>query len=262
MTTWFGKAVGGVVGLAAAGPAGFLVGLLLGHQFDQGLASGRGVDFSSASGEISRLFFALTFEAMGHVAKIDGRVSEAEIREARRIMHGMQLSPEQTRAAIEHFTAGKDPRHPLAERLSLLAAKLGRRKDLARAFVEIQMQAALNVGSIGGEKRRALWQIASALGVGRAEVAQIEAVLRVRALGESSAEARPAALEEAYRTLGVDPGASDADVKRAYRRLLNLHHPDKLIARGLPQPMAGVAEQKTHEIRAAYERIRAERGFR
>lgn len=262
VSNWLGKALGGVLGFAAAGPPGFLVGLLLGHQFDQGAGTGaRGADFSSASAEISRLFFAVTFEAMGHVAKVDGRVSEAEIREARRIMYGMQLSPEQTRAAIEHFTAGKDARHPLAARLALLAGKLGDRRDLARAFVEIQMQAAVGVGQVGREKRRVLWQIASALGLGRVEVAQIEALLRARSLGTTES-ARPAALEEAYRTLGVDPEASDAAVKQAYRRLINRHHPDKLVARGLPESMAAVADRKTHEIRAAYERIRDERGFR
>jgi DnaJ like chaperone protein len=48
----------------------------------------------------------------------------------------------------------------------------------------------------------------------------------------------------------------------AYRRLMNQHHPDKLVARGLPKSMIGVAEQKTHEVRAAYERLKAQRGFK
>jgi DnaJ like chaperone protein len=43
---------------------------------------------------------------------------------------------------------------------------------------------------------------------------------------------------------------------------MNQHHPDKLVARGLPPSMAGVAEQKTREIRAAYEKIKAARGLK
>ena len=262
VTNWLGKALGGVLGFAAAGPPGFLVGLLLGHQYDQGVGNGpRGADFSSASGEISRLFFTVTFEAMGHVAKVDGRVSDAEIREARRIMYAMQLSPEQTRAAIEHFTTGKDSRHPLAARLAVLAGKLDQHRDLARTFVEIQMQAAIGAGPVGREKRRVLWQIASALGLGRVELAQIEALLRARSLG-TAADMRPAALEEADRARGVEPEASDVEVKKADRRLINQHHPDKRVARGLPESMAAVADRKTHEIRAAYERIRDERGVK
>jgi DnaJ like chaperone protein len=43
---------------------------------------------------------------------------------------------------------------------------------------------------------------------------------------------------------------------------MNQHHPDKLVARGLPESMIGVAEQKTHEVRTAYERIKTQRGFK
>ena len=69
-------------------------------------------------------------------------------------------------------------------------------------------------------------------------------------------------LEDAYEVLGVEPGASDQEVKTAYRRLMNQHHPDKLVSRGLPESMMGVAEQKTQEIRAAYERIKSQRDFK
>ena len=79
---------------------------------------------------------------MGQVAKIDGRVSEDEVRVARRIMHGMRLTDEQVQYAIEHFTRGKSAGYPLESRLAALAEQLGGRGDLARAFVQIQLQAA------------------------------------------------------------------------------------------------------------------------
>jgi DnaJ like chaperone protein len=60
----------------------------------------------------------------------------------------------------------------------------------------------------------------------------------------------------------VDPNATNDEVKIAYRRLMNQHHPDKLVARGLPKSMIGVAEQKTHEVRTAYEQIKTQRGFK
>jgi DnaJ like chaperone protein len=55
--------------------------------------------------------------------------------------------------------------------------------------------------------------------------------------------------------LGVPPQADDAEVKRAYRRLMSQHHPDKLVSKGLPEEMMKLAAQKTHEIRQAYEMI-------
>jgi len=58
----------------------------------------------------------------------------------------------------------------------------------------------------------------------------------------------------------VDPKASDAEVKKAYRRLMSQNHPDKLVARGLPEEMMKVATEKTQEIKAAYEQVKAARG--
>lgn len=257
---WYGKAIGGLLG-AMFGPWGSLVGILVGHQFDQnGALFGR----SGSLQEISRLFFEVVFEVMGQVAKVDGRVSENEIRVARGIMHGMRLDEAQVRSAIDCFTRGKGSSYPLDRRVEELAAQIVDRKDLALAFMQIQMQAAVGAEPIGPEKRALLWRVASALRVSRAELAQIEALVRTHGQGQPQ---RPpiddaAALDEAYRALGVSPSASNDEVKMAYRRLMNRHHPDKLVARGLPESMIGVAEQKTHEIRAAYERIKAKRAFK
>jgi DnaJ like chaperone protein len=254
---WFGKGIGGLIGAAIAGPVGSLLGLLVGHQFDQSVGGRRG-----SVREISRLFFETTFEVMGQVAKIDGRVSEDEVRVARRIMQGMRLNDAQVQSAIEHFTRGKRGDYPLESRLASLAAQLGGRGDLARAFVQIQLQSAIGAGNIGADKRQVLWRVANSLGVSRAELAQLEAIVRGFERGGAAQSTPAQSLEQAYRVLGIAPQAGNDEVKMAYRRLMNQHHPDKLVARGLPQSMVGVAEQKTHEVRMAYERIKTQRGFK
>lgn len=253
---WLGKAVGGLLG-AFGGPVGSLIGVLIGHQWDQTVGAGRGHRSVQA---ISRLFFEVAFEVMGAIAKVDGRVSEDEIRIARRIMQGMRLGDAEVRVAIEHFTRGKSAGYEFDARLAELASELKGRSALSRAFVQIQLQAAVGAGAVGTEKRHALWRMANALGVTRAELAQIEAI--VRGVGGSVQPSAAETLAEAYRVLGVSTEASNDEVKTAYRRLMNQHHPDKLVARGLPQSMIGVAEQKTHEVRAAYEKIKTQRGFK
>jgi DnaJ like chaperone protein len=213
--------------------------------------------------EISQLFFEVTFELMGQVAKVDGRVSEDEVRVARRIMQGMRLNDTQVRTAIEHFTLGKSAEYPFDERLGALAAQVGERSELARAFLGIQLQAALGAGAVGAEKREMLGRVADRLGITRPELAHLEAWVRSFHGGGGAPRATPAeTLAAAYRTLGVAAKASDDEVKIAYRRLMNQHHPDKLVARGLPESMIGVAEQKTHEVRTAYEQIKTQRGFK
>jgi DnaJ like chaperone protein len=253
---WLGKSIGGLIGAFVAGPVGSLLGVLVGHRWDESARAGRG-----GIRAISQLFFEVTFEIMGHVAKVDGRVSEVEVRVARRIMHGMRLTDPQVQSAIERFTRGKSTGYPFESRLRALAEQVGGRADLARAFVQIQLQSAIGAGQLGADKRQLLWRVADGLGITRAELAQLEAV--VRGFGGGGGQPTLAeTLDAAYRVLGVSAQASDDEVKTAYRRLMSQHHPDKLVARGLPESMAGVAEQKTYEVRTAYEQIKTQRGFK
>lgn len=257
--TWTGKLVGVIVG-SLAGPLGAAVGLFLGHQFDRGM-DGRG---GARIDGVGQVFFETTFGVMGHVAKADGHVSEAEIQAARSVMSRMRLGPAEVQEAIRLFTAGKAPDWPLQLELARLRDALGSRRTLRRAFLEIQMEAALAGGPLGAETRDLLWRIASALDLSRVELAQVEALLRLgRGFGggHGTASLRPSAAD-AYRVLGLEPQASDAEVKLAYRRLMNQHHPDKLRSRGMPEAMIPVAEAKTREIRAAWDTLRAARGMR
>ncbi|KPK58233.1 MAG: co-chaperone DjlA [Gammaproteobacteria bacterium] len=259
--SWAGKIVGATLGAMAGGPVGALVGAFLGHQFDRGVTDSRGLPPPS----VQQAFFETTFAVMGRIAKADGRVSENEIRAARAVMHNMRLTSEQVQDAIRLFTEGKDPGYPVFESVERLRRMTPRRHDLHRAFIEIQMQAMLASGSIQSAGRDVLWDVAQALRISRVELAQIEALIRLhraRSAGGSRGSAGPTDLGEAYRVLGVAPDASEKDIKTAYRRLMNQHHPDKLKARGMPESMIPVAEEKTREIRAAYDAVRQSRGMR
>lgn len=257
---WGGKIIGAAFGAMAGGPVGAVLGALLGHQFDRGLSeAGR-----RSPPEAQEAFFSATFAVMGHIAKADGRVSEDEIRSARSIMHHMQLRPEQVTEAIRLFNEGKRPDYPVGEALGRLRGLSDRSRNLERAFIEIQMQAMLAAGPVHPAARRVLWDVASQLGIGRVELAQIEALIRLQsARAQRPKEAHSGTrVAESYKVLGIEPTASDREIKTAYRRLMNQHHPDKLRARGMPDSMIPVAEEKTREIRAAYDNIRETRGTR
>jgi DnaJ like chaperone protein len=66
--------------------------------------------------------------------------------------------------------------------------------------------------------------------------------------------------KDPYAVLGLSREASDREVKTAYRRLISQHHPDKL--GDVPEELKRRAEERAREIIAAYEKIRAERGFK
>lgn len=264
-----GKLLGGAIGLLVMrNPVGALLGAIIGHAFDQKPTrplpgSGPGVDPADASA-IGERFFRNTFEVMGHVAKADGRVSEAEIEAARAVMRDLRLDDAQTDAAIAAFRRGKEPDFDLEAVILALRKVCAGRPDLLLAFLEIQVRASLQGSDMRGAARQRLGRVATLFGIGTMEFAHLEAVLRLRG-GQKARGGAPAApndqekLANAYRVLEVDPGASDEDVEKAYRRQLSRHHPDKLKANGLPESMLEHAKQRTQQIIEAWDTVQSRR---
>jgi DnaJ like chaperone protein len=273
---WMGKLTGGLLGLLTLGPVGAALGALIGHQFDEvnEEAESRGATPEDVA-LISERFFRATFRVMGYLAKADGRVSEQEIVAARAVMAELRLDGAQVREAIALFTAGKEPQFdPEAELGELRRAGRGR-PDILRMFIEIQVRAALAGNNLEGPVRPLISGIARSLGIGALELAQLEAVLRIKRAafggeqargeqpyGAAASAQRGRQLQEAYRVLGAAENASNAEVLTAYRRQLHRHHPDKLKANGLPESMLTYAKQRTQQIIEAWELIRAARGIR
>jgi DnaJ like chaperone protein len=260
---WKGTIFGAMVGLLLTRTVvGAVVGALIGLLFDQSVSLGYSFPGSPAA-SVSDVFFRTTFEVMGHVAKSDGRVSEAEIDAARRLMQDLRLGPNEIGAAIECFRAGKSPSYDAGLRIEQLREACGLRYDLLAAFIELQLRAALAGNGISPPARRILMRAAEQLGMSQLEFARMEAAVRARQAGGTRAGAQPQRpLSECYAELEVSAGASDQEVTKAYRRQMSRHHPDKLVANGLPESMAEWAKEKTQRIQESYEAIRAARGMR
>jgi DnaJ like chaperone protein len=141
------------------------------------------------------------------------------------------------------------------------------RFDLRQMFMEILVEAAFGSGAPSPAEQAVLLRVAREL---RIPAQVFAAMLQARHGG-----ARPGAgpggsgggvvrgtLEQAYAHLGLKPGASDAEVKRAFRKLVSQHHPDKLISRGLPEEMMELAKTRVSEINTAYEQIKKARGMK
>jgi DnaJ like chaperone protein len=276
---WAGKVIGGVLGLATMGPWGAVLGALIGHQFDAGAGGGVGSLFGGGAdpAQVNALFFPTTFRVMGHIAKADGRVSEQEIASARAVMHALHLNQSQMLSAMGYFNEGKQPDFSLDPALQQLRTAIAPYPDLASFFVEIQLQAALAGDGLSELPRARLRRVAQLLGLGPAQFARLEGILRWsqsgaggRTGGSGSGSAGVAdgaangaeRLAQAYSMLEATPAMTDEQLVKAYRRQMSRHHPDKLKANGLPESMLERAKERTQQIQAAYEAIRARRGMR
>ena len=287
----WGKLLGGAFGFMIGGPLGAVLGAALGHTFDRGLQLQLEHDGASAEplspGDAERVrmsFFTATFAVLGHVAKADGRVAPAEIRLAEAVMTRMSLDAELRRAAIALFEQGKQPDFELEPLVVQFREECARRTDLYRVFLEILIQGAYADGVMAPDEERVLRDVGRLLGFGDVAFDQLALLVRVgmglgaggtsgagagrareragqAGRGGSRAPPSPArmSLADAYRVLGVSRSDDLATVKRAYRRLMSQHHPDKLVSKGLPEEMVRVATDKTQKIREAWDRIRESR---
>ncbi|WP_027858135.1 co-chaperone DjlA [Marinobacterium jannaschii] len=250
--------VGSLIGLASGGIWGLFFGGLIGFWISRGLK--RAVQKYNPQ----ESFFRATFAVMGKLAKADGRVTEDEIAFARGVMDQMRLDEERRRSAIELFNRGKEDDFDIAEVLRPLAAFLRYRPNVRVIFVEIQLQAAMADGSVSENELKIIQQVCLQLQMTQQEIMALVARMQAQQSfhhqgGFGSAESAAMLLKDAYGTLGVSEDASDAEVKKAYRRLMSQHHPDKLVSKGLPEDMIELAKEKAQEIQAAYERIKTAR---
>lgn len=264
MKAWFGKIVGGALGLYAGGPVGLALGVLLGNAFDRTQQSQSNSLEGDRRGVLQTVFFQATFRVMGKLAKADGRVSEQEINQAREVMTRMGLNEVQRLEAMRLFNEGKTPDYDIMPLLEELHEVIGRRSTLSQLFLELQLQSAYADGSLSANEQRIIQLICKALNVNKLQFELIHQRIRAQAQfsrysGSASGRPRGPNLEQAYRVLGVDQKASDAELKKAYRRLMSQHHPDKLVARGLPEEMMAIAKEKTQEIQQAYETVKSQR---
>ena len=267
---YWGKVIGLALGLlSGAGFWGIVLGLIIGHMFDK-VRSVKGQGYFANNQARQTVFEIRTLQVMGHLTKSKGRVTEADIQIASLFMDRMQLHGDARTAAQRAFREGKQSEYPLRNKLRELRSACFGRFDLIRMFLEIQIQAAFADGSLHPNERQVLYVIAEELGISRA---QFDQFLRMMEGGQQfgggssyggayQQAKRGPTLEDACSVLGVKSSDDSTTIKRAYRKLMAEHHPDKLVAKGLPPEMMEMAKQKAQEIQAAYDLIRKEKGFK
>ena len=253
------KLIGFIAGYYFFELFGALLGLFLGSIIDRMRALGAGALNPLQNAIRQAVFLETVFISMGKLAKADGRVSQDEIDHVEQFMQKLGMTAEHRQQAIALFKRGAEPEFDIEPVCRKFISICGQTRNLKEVLLAYLIVMALADGHFHPAEEALLTEIAGRLGYGPAAFRQmVEMVLNQSHFAGGQAGTQ-AALDDAYKALGVTKDSSDAEVKRAYRKLMSQYHPDKLMGQGVPEDMIAMATEQAKEIQLAYDLIKKNR---
>jgi len=264
---WIGKFVAGFIGLTTGGLPGLVIGIIVGHYIDRLLSGNPSRGASRDLPQVQETFFHTVFLLMGRLAKLDGRISEAEIAHTERLMSQMSLHSEHRQEAIRIFKEGAKGDFDLQAELTRFRTVCARHPVLSQQLLSYLLSLSLADGTLSQGEEAFMRQVAQGLGMSTAVFDQLLRMIRAQAHFRQGGQQRGQQYREyqrqpsrdelalAYEALGATATMSDAELKKIYRKLMSENHPDKLTGQGVPEDMIKLATERTQEIQTAYDLI-------
>ncbi len=267
-----GIIIGGILGFKFGGYLGMIFAAWLGYSVEQRLVGPKLA--STNKKQTQESFFNALFLTMGRLAKVDGQVSTSEINRAENIMRHMNLNNEMRQRAIGLFNQGKDSNHDIESALRQFGQFAKRSLSLKQIFLEMLVDVAEADGMISRAEQQLIERVCQLIGY---PVQLLYAMMKMRGFagqntnyqkqrGDGHQQSRQRSTNRQapfnpYQVLGVNQNDNKATIRKAYKRLMSQHHPDKLVARGLPPEMMKVAEEKAKQVQLAWEKVKDLKGW-
>ena len=244
----YGKWIAGGLGWALGGPIGGILGFILGSIYDdmqsaayeyRGPTTTPGESAHTRRGDFSVSLLVLASAVM----KADGRVMRSELNYVKQFListFGAEEAAEMLpllKSLLEREVPLADVCHQIAENM-----EYSQRLQLLHFLYGI----AAADGEVKPSEVKIIEQIGLFMSIYRHDLDSIRSMF----VKDSSA---------AYKILGISEDATEEEIKRAYRKLVLLHHPDRVAHLG--EDIQRAANEKLQQINAAYEEIRKQRGF-
>ena len=255
------KIIGVVAGYYFFGLFGALFGLFFGSFIDRVRAYGSGGMNPLQNALRQAVFIETVFILMGKLAKADGQVSQDEIAHAEQFMQKLGMTAQHRQQAIAWFKQGADAAFDIEPTLMRFMAVCGHTKNLKEVLLAYLIVMALADGQYHPAEEALLTDIAGRLGYGPVAFRQMLDMVRNQSHFAGAQANAETALDDAYKALGVTKDSSDAEIKRAYRKLMSQYHPDKLMGQGVPEDMIAMATEQAKDIQLAHDLIKKSRNI-
>ncbi|WP_029009592.1 TerB family tellurite resistance protein [Azospirillum halopraeferens] len=242
MSIW-GKILGGAAGLAIGGPLGALLGTAAGHAVDR-LRAGEAGEANDPTRSIVFTIGVVVLSAK--MAKVDGMVKRVEVETFKRLF---DIPADEMKNVGRVFDQARRDAAGYEVYARQIAALFEPGDPVLEELLESLLRIAEADGTVCDAEMTFLGTVAGIFGFPAPEFDRIVSE-HCLCCGQTNVDP--------YTALGVPRGADEATVRAAYHRLVREHHPDLLIAHGLPEEFIAQANERMAAINAAYDQIRKE----
>ncbi len=258
--SWFGKIIGATIGYFLGGPMGLIAGAVFGHMIDKSASVGEGGSQQDSGRYYFRntgytrpqlVFFVGAFSMLAKLASADGPVSEGARRKVNEFMvNDLHLSGQSYQYAQSIFNQALTQNVSFENLADQFYQNFRTSPQLLTLMIDIFYRVAMVDGRISPNEERL-----------------INYAVRVFHLADSVHDSirrnyNVKGSSKAYATLGLTEQATDAEIKKAYHKLILEYHPDTIASKGMADEFKEYATKKFRDIQEAYETICRERGIK
>ena len=235
MATNYKKWIWGGLGWAIGGPIGGILGYALGAMGQSANYAGqtKGGDFLS----VILILFA-------SVMKADGVQKKSELEYIKKFLVS-QFGVNQTKQLLQIFKKILEQDYSLEEVCLQIKSKMDKASRLQ--LIHILFGLSQSDGDVHPEEIKVINKISNLLGISNTEYQSIESMFKED-------------LDSAYKVLGINSNSTDLEIKKAYRRMANKFHPDKIAHLG--EEYKNIAQEKFKSVSDAYHKIKKDRNIK
>lgn len=247
---WLGKILGSIIGFALGGPLGAIAGAALGNLFDIPDEVSRGSNQNLSNQEKQQYaFFVSVFSLLGKLANSDGIITQSEERKLESLINSnFNLPPHSHQFAKNIFYQASKSSESFESIAKQFHSLFKNDQQLLLTMLDLLLQMAMADENLHPEEENLIIIAKNIFRINDTQFQQIKA----KYIKDNS---------KYYQILGCSTTSTPDEIKKAYRKLVMEYHPDKIIAKGLPEEFIKHAEIKFKEIQDAYDNIKKERGF-